>query len=66
MRATQAAQATSWTIHSLRPPTLDDTPFDTKKTAMVAAGDMVAHPLPAPSPALNRAIKRFPNLSLEF
>ena len=65
MKATERASTETWTIHSLRPPTLNDAPFDTQKTGLVAAADVVVHLLPQPSSAWHRATRRFPGLPLE-
>lgn len=65
MTATERDPAEVWTIHSLRPPTLDDAPFDSQKTGMVAAGDLQVNLLPPPSSAWHRAMRHFPGLPLE-
>ena len=65
MKAAEREATEAWTIHSLRPPTLDDAPFDIQKTGMVAAGDLEVHLLLPPSSAWHRAMRRFPGLPLE-
>ncbi len=54
-----------WTIDSLRPPTPADGPFDALRTKMVVAADVQVQPVPLPSPAWDRAMRRFPGLPLE-